>query len=89
MVCATSLRISLGAGFSEISCFSPLNLGTLLRCCVLGQDTLSTNASLDSGEYEYLVGERWKCVSYVQCAEMAAGLYAPGELKWHTNEQVK
>ena len=25
--------------FTEISCFSLLNLGTLLRWCVLGQDT--------------------------------------------------
>ena len=36
--------------FREISCFSPLNLGTLLRCCVLGQGTSPSNASLDSGE---------------------------------------
>ena len=28
-----------GRIFREISCFSPLNLGTLLRCCVLGQGT--------------------------------------------------
>ena len=35
--------------FREISCFSPLNLGTLLRWCVLGQDTSPSNASLDSG----------------------------------------
>ena len=58
--------------FREISCFSPLNLGTLLRCCVLGQGTSPSNASLDSGENEYLVGQRWQCV---QCAETAAGLY--------------
>ena len=30
--------------FREISCFSPLTTGTLLRCCVLGQDTLPSNA---------------------------------------------
>ena len=42
--------------FREISCFSPLNLGTLLRCCGLGQGTSPLNASLDSGENEYLVG---------------------------------
>ena len=62
--------------FREISCFSPLNLGTLLRCCVLGQGTSPSNASLDSGENEYLVGQRWQCVRWVQCAETAAGLYA-------------
>ena len=62
--------------FREISCFSPLNLGTLLRCCVLGQGTSPSNASLDSGGNEYLVGQRWQCVRLVQCAEMAAGLYA-------------
>ena len=48
--------------FREISCFSPLNLGTLLRCCVLGQGTSPSNASLDSGENEYPVGQRWQCV---------------------------
>ena len=26
--------------FREISCFSPLNIGTLFRCCVLGQLTI-------------------------------------------------
>ena len=54
---AVRFRIPLG-----ISCFSPLNLGTLLRCCVLGQGTSPSNASLDSGENEYLVGQRWQCV---------------------------
>ena len=48
--------------FREILCFSPLNLGTLLRCCVIGQGTSPSNASLDSGENEYLVGQRWQCV---------------------------
>ena len=52
--------------FREISCFSPLNIGTLFRCCVLGQ------ASLDSGVNEYLVGQRWQCVRLVPSAEMAA-----------------
>ena len=28
------------------ACFSPLNIGTLFRCCVLGQDTLPSHASL-------------------------------------------
>ena len=68
---AVRFRILLGAGISEKSCFSPLNLRTLLRCCVLGQ-----GASLDSGEKKYLVGQRWQCVRWVQCAETAAGLYA-------------
>ena len=44
--------------FREISCFSPLNLGTLLRCCLLGQSTSPSNASLDSGENVYLVVKR-------------------------------
>ena len=48
--------------FREISCLSPLNLGTLFRWCVLGQGTLTSNASLDSGGNEYLVGQRWQCV---------------------------
>ena len=56
----------------EISCFSPLNIGTLFRYCVFGQDTLPLHASLDSGENEYLVGQRWQCVRLVPSAEMAA-----------------
>ena len=51
---------------------SPLNIGTLFRCCVLGQDTLPSHASLDSGGNEYLVGQRWQCVRLVPSAEMAA-----------------
>ena len=53
----------LGAEFSEKNhVFSPPNLGTLLRCCVLGQGTSPSNASLDSSENEYLIGQRWQCV---------------------------
>ena len=49
--------------FREISCFSPVNIGTLFPCCcVLGQSTLPSNAPLDKGEIEYLVGQRWQCV---------------------------
>ena len=59
---AVRFRIPLGAGFSEKYHVSPLSIGTLLRCCVPGQDTSSSNASLDSGENEYLVGQRWQCV---------------------------
>ena len=58
--------------FREISCFSPLNIGTLFPCCVLGQDTLPSHASLDSGVDEYLVGQRWQCVRLVPSAEIAA-----------------
>ena len=51
-----------GKIFREISCFFPLNLGTLLRCCVLGQGTLTSNAPLNSGENAHLdlVGQRWQ-----------------------------
>ena len=58
---AVRFRITLGI-LREISCFSAHNTGTLLRCCVLGQDTSPSNASLDSGENEYLVEQRWQCV---------------------------
>ena len=43
----------------EISCFSPLNLGTLFRYCDLRQGTSPSNASFDSGDNEYLVGRGW------------------------------
>ena len=58
--------------FREISCFSPINIGTLFRCCLLGQGTLSSHAPLDSDINEYLVGQRWQCVRLVPSAEMAA-----------------
>ena len=41
---------------------SPLNIGTLLRCCVLGKGTTPSNTLLDSDENDYLVGQRWQCV---------------------------
>ena len=58
--------------FIEISCFSPLNIGTLFLCCVLGQRTLPSHASLDSDVNEYLLGHRWQCVRFVPSADMAA-----------------
>ena len=61
--------------FYEKSCFSPLNGGTLCRCCVLGEGTLPSHASLDSGVNEYLVGQSWQCVLLVLNAEIAAVLY--------------
>ena len=69
---AMRFRIPFGAG---CSCFSPLNLGTLFRGCVIGQGTSPSNASLDSCENDYL-RQRRQCVRLVQCVEMAAGLYA-------------
>ena len=45
--------------------------------------------SLDPGVSGYLVGQgRLQCVWIVSSAMMAAGLYAPQELRWHMNEQV-
>ena len=38
----------------------------------LGQGTLPSHASIDSGVNEYLVGQRWLCVRLVPSAEMAA-----------------
>ena len=51
---AMRFRLPLGAG---CSCLSPLNLGTLIRGCVLGEGTSPSNASLDSGENECLLGQ--------------------------------
>ena len=62
--------------FREISCFFPLNVGTLFRCLRPWAKHISSYTSLDSGVNEYLVGQCWQCLRYVQCAEMAAGLYA-------------
>ena len=58
--------------FREISCFSSLKIGTLFRCCVVGQGTLPSYASLDSDVNKYLVGQRWQCVRLVPSAKMAA-----------------
>ena len=60
--CRAVSNSTWGRIFREISCFSPLNLGTLLRCCVLGQGTSPSNAPLDSGKIEYMVEQRWQCV---------------------------
>ena len=48
--------------FSYLFTLHIVNIGTLFRCCVLGQGTSPSNASLDSGENEYLVVQRWQCV---------------------------
>ena len=69
--CSAVSNPALGMIFRERSCFSPLNIGTLFQCCVLGQGTLSSHASLDPGVNEYLVGQRWQCVRLVPSAEMA------------------
>ena len=45
---------------------------TSFRCCVLGQGTLPSHTSLDSGVNEYLVGQRLQWVGLVPGAEMAA-----------------
>ena len=67
--------------FWEISCISPLNLDIILRCCVLGEGTLPSSASLDSGDNEYLLRQILQCVREVQCAELATGLHARREVE--------
>ena len=57
--------------FREISCFSPLKIGTIFFD-VVALGTLPSHASLESGVNEYLVGQRWQCVRLVFSAEMAA-----------------
>ena len=64
---AVRFWIPLGAGFSE-----KYHVWTIFRCCVLEQDTLPSDASLDSGVNEYLVRQRWQCVRLVPSAEMVA-----------------
>ena len=56
--------------------FIPSQRCTLVRYCVLGQDTSHSRVSLHSGVNEYLVGQIWQCVQEVPSAKMAAGLYA-------------
>ena len=57
---AGRFRIPLGAGFSE-----KYHVGTLFRCCVLGQGTLPSHAILDSGVNDYLVGQMAVCVYFL------------------------
>ena len=72
-----------------VSCVSPLKIGTLSRCCVLGQDTLPSHASLDSGVNEYLDRDGNVC-DYFLAPKWLQVLYAPKrELKWYMNEQVQ
>ena len=74
----------------EISCFSTLNIGALFQCCVLGQGTLPSHASLDSDVNEYLVGQRWQCVRLVPSAEMAASAVCSKKgVEMVPNEQVQ
>ena len=88
---AASRAISCSAWcriFREISCFSPLNIGLMFRCCFLGQGTSPSNASL-----------RWKWVpgrtEMAMC--MLSSMRRNGwndcmlsvELRWHTNKKVQ
>ena len=73
--------------FREISCFSPLHLGTLLRWFVLGQDTSPSNASLDSSKNECLVDGN--VYDKFNAPKRLQDCMLPGELKWHMNEQVQ
>ena len=66
--------------FRAISCFSRINIGTFFRCCVLGQGTLPSHASLASGVNEYDT-QTWQCVQRVKCTEMSAGLYASHDVE--------
>ena len=76
-VCCTVSEPAWCRIFKEISCFSPPNIGTLFRLCVLGQSTLFPHASLDSDVNDYLEEDRWQCVRKVQwISSTAAGLYA-------------
>ena len=62
----------------------------MLRCCVLGHGSSSSNASRDSGENEYLVGQRWQYVRLVPSAEMAASAVCSKRgLKSYMNKQVQ
>ena len=56
---AVRFRTRLVQEFKRNIIFFALNLRTLFRFWVLGQDTSASNASLDSGENEYLVGQRF------------------------------
>ena len=76
--------------FRETSCFSPLNLRTLLRRCVLGQGTSPSNASLDSDENEYLVYDRdGNVYDTFNAPKRLQDCMLSVELKCHTNEQVQ
>ena len=55
-----ALPMSLPCGFESrlVQTFQR----NIIRCCVLGHGISPSNAPLDSGENEYLVGQRWHCV---------------------------
>ena len=60
--------------FREISCLPPLKIGTLFLCCVLGQGTLPSHASL---VIVYLVGQK------SLFAEIAAWLHVCSPWSWN------
>ena len=79
--------------FREISCFFPLNLGTLFRCCVLGQGTSPSNASLDSAwswNSTRMNRSSWPGYTNVNSDNRSSDLIsayklAPLPLSWHYN----
>ena len=76
--CSTVMNPAGCRIFREISCFFPLNIGTLFRGCVLRQGTLPSHASPDSSVNEYLVGQRWQWVRLAPIApKWLHVLYAP------------
>ena len=59
--------ICLGAIVREA--FVPGAIGRIpFRCCVLGQGTSLSRASVHSGVNQYLVRQIWKCVRCVVCS---------------------
>ena len=48
--------------FREISCFPPSQFWDIVKMLCRWARSSPSNASLDSGENEYLVGQRWQCV---------------------------
>ena len=55
---AARFRIPLGAGFSEKYHVSPLSILGHAKMVCPWENTSPSNASLNSGENEYLVGQR-------------------------------
>ena len=83
--CGASLRLARCRIFREISCFPPLNTGTLwCQCCVLILKCFTSIRCkwVPGGTEMAIVVQQVASVTWLQCCMF------PRELKWYMNEQV-
>ena len=84
---AVWFRILFGAGW-EISCFFPLHIGTLFRCCVLGQGTRPSKM-IHLTQVKMRTDMAMCMISSMRRNGCTTVYMLSVELRCHTNEQLK